>query len=176
MTDDPRYPIGRFAPPDGWTEEQIHAWRRELSEAPALLRAAVAGLDDRQLDTPYRDGGWTVRQVAHHVADSHMNAFCRFKLALTEDNPTIKSYFEARWAELPEARTLPVGPSLMLLDGLHLRWSALLEAMAPTDFERTFFHPEHQKAIPLWRNLALYAWHGRHHTAQVTTLRSHRGW
>ena len=138
---DLQYPIGRFSFPESTTAAQRQAWIREIARTPRDLRAAVAGLSEEQLDTPYRPGGWTVRQVVHHVPDSHMNAFIRFKLALTEDQPTIKPYDEARWAVLPDA-TLPVEPSLDLLEALHLRWVRLLESMSERDYQRTFVHPE----------------------------------
>ena len=176
MTTDPRYPIGRFVPPDHADDETISLWRRDIEEFPGLLSIAVTGLDDAQLDTPYRDAGWTVRQLVHHMADSHMNAYCRFKLALTEDNPTIKLYAEALWAELPEARALGVQPSLALLEGLHQRWAAMIVAMTPAQRARTFHHPASQQDVPLWRTLGLYAWHCRHHLAHITLLRTSRGW
>ena len=176
VTEDLRYPIGRFAVPDTHDTLKVMEWRREIAEAPVHLRVAVAGLEDGQLDTPYRDGGWTVRQVVHHVADSHLNAYCRFKLALTEDNPIIKPYLEAVWAELSDSRTLPVAPSLALLEGLHRRWGALLESLTPADLDRTYFHPEQKATVPLWRVLALYSWHGQHHTAHIMRLRAQRGW
>jgi uncharacterized damage-inducible protein DinB len=176
MTADARYPIGRFAAPDSADDETIALWRRDIEEFPGLLCAAVTGLDDAQLDTPYREGGWTVRQLVHHMADSHLNAYCRFKLALTEDNPTIKLYTEALWAELPEARALAVQPSLTLLEGLHQRWAAMIVMMTPTQRERTFHRPDSNQDVPLWRTLGLYAWHCRHHLAHITTLRTSRGW
>jgi hypothetical protein len=176
VTDDPRYPIGRFLPPTHWDQSAVIGWRRDIAEAPVQVRVAVTGLDDAQLDTPYRDGGWTVRQLVHHIADSHLNAVCRFKLALTEDNPTIRPYLEAKWAELADSRTLPVAPSLSILEGLHRRWSTLLESLTPADLERTYFHPEQNAASPLWRVLALYSWHGKHHVAHITSLRVRRGW
>lgn len=176
MTTDPRYPIGRFIKPDAPDEATITAWRRDIEEFSGMLHASVRGLDEAQLDTPYRDGGWTVRQLVHHLADSHLNAYCRFKLALTEDNPTIKPYIEALWAELPEARTLEVAPSLAMIDGLHERWSAMMIAMTPAQFARTFHHPESQQDFSLWRTLGLYAWHCRHHVAHITVLRASRGW
>jgi uncharacterized damage-inducible protein DinB len=166
---DLQYPIGRFSFPESTTAEQRQRWIREIASAPQELRAAVAGLSPEQLDTPYRPGGWTARQVAHHVPDSHMNAFIRFKLALTEDQPTIKPYDEARWATLADA-ALPVGPSLDLLEALHVRWVRLLEAMSEQDYQRTFVHPE-SGAVRLDQYLGLYAWHGRHHVAHVTSLR-----
>jgi uncharacterized damage-inducible protein DinB len=165
---DLQYPIGRFTLPDSTTAQQRQTWIREIARAPQELRAAVAGLSQEQLDTPYRPGGWTVRQVVHHVPDSHINAFIRFKLALTEDQPAIKPYDEARWAMLPDA-ALPVEASLDLLDALHLRWVCLLEAMSEREYQRTFAHPE----SGVWRldqYLAQYAWHGRHHVAHIALL------
>ena len=165
---DLQYPIGRFSFPDSTTAEERQTWIQEIARAPQDLRAAVARLSPEQLDTPYRPGGWTVRQVAHHVPDSHMNAFVRFKLALTEDRPTIKPYDEARWALLPDAR-LPIEPSLDLLEALHARWVGLLASMSDQDFQRTFVHPE----SGTWRldqYLAQYAWHGRHHVAHIKSL------
>ncbi len=167
---DPRYPIGRFSFPESTTPEQRREWIREVAEAPARLRAAVEGLSGEQLDTPYRPGGWTVRQVVHHLADSHINSFVRFKLALTEDAPTVKTYDEALWANLPDASTTPIEPSLVLLEALHGRWVRMLESMTETDFSRTFRHPE-IGMIRLEQYLALYAWHGKHHVAHITSLR-----
>lgn len=148
---------------------------RTLAELPARLRAATAGLNDKQLDTPYRDGGWTVRQLIHHLADSHTNSYIRFKFALTEHEPALKSYDEAVWAQLPEARTAPVEISLALIDALHRRWVLMLESMTDSDFERTFRHPE-LGLLRLDTNLALYAWHSRHHTAHITALRARLDW
>jgi DinB family protein len=165
---DLQYPIGRFTFPQSTTAEQRQAWIREIARTPQELRAAVAHLTPERLDTPYRPGGWTARQVVHHVPDSHMNAFVRFKLALTEDQPTIKPYDEARWAALADA-ALPVEPSLDLLDALHVRWTQLLELMSERDYRRTFAHPE----SGVWRLdqcLAQYAWHGRHHVAHIMSL------
>lgn len=176
MTDDPRYPVGRFTAPIAWDAATVAQYRRDLADLPERVRAAVAGLNDTQLDTPYRDGGWTVRQVVHHLADSHLNAYGRFRLALTEDVPTIKPYQEAAWAELPDARTSPVEASLQMLDGLHLRWVALIDTLTPEQWQRTFVHPEHQRSMTLKHTAALYAWHCRHHVAHVTNLRSSRGW
>jgi uncharacterized damage-inducible protein DinB len=135
----------------------------------------VKGLSAQQLDTPYREGGWTVRQVVHHVPDSHLNSYIRFKLALTEEEPTIRPYMEDRWAELPEARTAPIELSLSLLEDLHKRWILMLRAIQPTEWKRTFRHPE-IGPMTLEKNLALYAWHGRHHVAHVTALRERMGW
>jgi len=169
------YPIGGFdfrAPVPAAHRPRLIA---EMEAAPGLLRQAVDHLDDRQLDTPYRPGGWTVRQVVHHVPDSHMNSYMRFRLALTEDEPTIKPYDEALWASLHDASTMPPAPSLQLLENLHNRWVVLLRSMTDADFERTFRHPE-LGAVRLDTNLALYAWHGRHHTAHITRLRQRMGW
>jgi uncharacterized damage-inducible protein DinB len=175
MTIDPRYPIGRFIAPVAWDASLVALWRRQVAELPEQLEEAVIDLDDGQLDTRYRDGGWTVRQLVHHVADSHMNAYIRFKLALTEDVPVIKPYQEALWAEMPDS-SLPVEPSLELLEGLHTRWAWLLGAMTPAQYARTWFHPDHNSKTPLWSGLGLYAWHGLHHTAHVAMLRARQGW
>jgi uncharacterized damage-inducible protein DinB len=169
-----RYPIGKFQP-TAPTEENRKQFLSQIEEAPKRLRAAVAGLSLDQLNTPYRDGGWTVQQVVHHLADSHMNAYTRFKLALTEDEPTIKPYNETRWAELSDSRTTPVETSLSLMDALHERWVNLLRGMGPADFGRRMKHPE-RGAMSLDDTLALYAWHGRHHVAHITNLRARKGW
>ena len=173
---DPRYPIGKYVPHPSPDAATLAQWIDEIAAAPAGLRAAVQGLDDAQLDTPYRPGGWTLRQVAHHVPDSHLNAYMRFKLALTEDEPVIKTYDEALWAELPDARTGSIEPSLELLARLHERWVRLLRAMTPADFARAYRHPDVEGPVTLTRTAGLYAWHGRHHPAQVTMLRRSRGW
>ena len=162
-----KYPIGPFTAPNEITSEMIQKWIEEIETFPQLLRDAIQNLTEKQLDTPYREGGWTVRQVVHHCADSHMNSFIRFKLALTEDNPTIKGYDEAKWAALPDGSQLAIEPSLKLLEGLHQRWVALLKSLGPEDFKKTFFHPEKQKSIPLDKTIALYAWHGKHHLGHV---------
>jgi hypothetical protein len=172
---DLQYPIGRFE----WRGQNSADDRRRLIDAidqtPANLRAAVEDLSEQQLDTPYRPGGWTVRQVTHHVPDSHMNAYIRFRLALTEEEPTIKPYDEGRWAELADARTAPVETSLALLEALHLRWAMLLRSLSDADFARQFRHPE-LGIVSLDKNLALYVWHGRHHVAHVIFLRERMGW
>lgn len=175
MTDE-RYPIGKFiAPPGaGLKAAEREAYVDQIAAAPANFRRAVAGLDDAQLDTPYRAGGWTVRQVAHHLPDSHMNAYLRFKWGLTEDLPAIKTYEEKDWAKTPETRA-PIAMSLDLLTALHVRWVTLLRGMAPADFARTIDHPESGR-MSLDTLLAHYAWHGRHHTAHVTSLRQRMGW
>lgn len=147
----------------------------QIAETPPRVRAAVAGLNDAQLDTPYRPDGWTVRQVVHHVPDSHMNSYVRFRLALTEDAPVVKPYEEARWAELHDARTMPIEPSLELLDSLHARWVPLLRSLTEGDWKRIFRHPD-LGPVRLEQNAALYAWHGRHHVAHITRLRERMGW
>jgi len=172
---DLRYPIGKFAWPASVTPRMRSEWIAEIASAPAAFREAVRGLDDAQLNTPYRPEGWTVRQVIHHVPDSHMNSYIRFRLALTEDEPAIKPYAEARFAELADARLAPVEVSLQLLENLHFRWVMLLRSMSEADFARTFRHPE-LGTLRLDSNLALYAWHGRHHAAHITQLRQRNRW
>ena len=172
---DPRYPVGRFQRDVEVTPERRRECIEEIAQTPARFRAAVEGLTDEQLDTPYRDGGWTVRQLAHHVPDSHMNAYIRFKLGLTEDNPPIKTYEEARWAELQDSRATPVESSLRMLELLHERWIILLRSLTDEQWARTIQHPEWGR-LPLQTMLGLYAWHGRHHTAHVTQLRERLGW
>ena len=177
---DLRYPIGKFqfdgpAVDDKKSKEQKHKLIEEIAQAPAKLRAALKGLSAQQLDTPYRPDGWTVRQVAHHVPDSHLNAYVRFKLALTEDEPTIKPYEEDRWARLADTQATPVEVSLAMLDSLHDRWVRLLRSLQPEDWKRSFRHPQ-LGLVSLEKNLALYAWHGRHHVAHVTGLRERSGW
>jgi hypothetical protein len=171
---DLRYPIGRFERPASITPEQRNAWIDTLAAAPDRFQAAVRGLSDAQLDTPYRPEGWTVRQVCHHVADSHMNSFIRFRLALTEHEPTVKLYDEAKWALLADA-ALPVEPSLCLLGGLHHRLVVMLRSLSDADFARSFRHPE-IGLVDLNTNAALYAWHSRHHEAHITALRERMGW
>ena len=170
---DLRYPIGRFTVPDR-SPETAARLVDEIAEAPARLREALAGLDARQLDTPYRDGGWTVRQVAHHVFDSHANAYVRFKLALTEDTPRIKPYDESRWAELPDSALDPE-LSLRLLELLHERWVTLLRALPDEAWDRAYEHPDNGLTT-LRAALGIYAWHGQHHAAHVTGLRERMGW
>jgi uncharacterized damage-inducible protein DinB len=175
MTDDARYPIGKFAFDENVDAAQCEQWLAELASQPAKLLEAVAGLSDAQLDTPYRDGGWTVRQVVHHVPDSHMNAYLRFKLSLTEVNPTIKPYIEGAWANLPDSK-LPVEMPLRLLESLHERWVGLLKHMTEADLEKTYFHPESQKTLVLKNVLGLCAWHGNHHIAHITELKKRMKW
>jgi DinB superfamily len=174
MTTDLRYPVGPFTPaPD--TPAATDAALRDIEALPATLRAAIAGLNDRQLDTPYRPGGWTVRQVVHHVADSHMNGLIRTKLALTEANPTIKPYDEAAWALLADA-SLPIDVSLPLIEGVHTRWVRVLRALAPDQRQRTFVHPEHGQTMTIGYQVQDYGWHSRHHVAHITALRQREGW
>jgi uncharacterized damage-inducible protein DinB len=172
---DYRYPVGKFDWQAPVAPESRPALIAEIAAAPGVFRQAVAGLDDSQLDTPYRPEGWTVRQVIHHLADSHINSYIRFRLALTEDEPTIKPYFEDRWAELHDAKTAPIEVSLSLLDALHARWADLLRSLSDADFARKFRHPE-RGLIRLDTNLALYAWHSRHHTGHIANLRQRMGW
>jgi hypothetical protein len=172
---DLRYPIGKFNFAAPLSDSEREACIARIEEAPANMRAAVAGLDQEQLDTPYRPEGWTVRQVVHHVPESHLNSYIRFKLALTEDEPTIKPYFEDRWAELEDAQTAPIELSLDLLDSVHGRWLWFLRTLKPQDFQRTFRHPE-LGLVSLDKNVALYAWHGQHHVAQINSLRERMGW
>jgi uncharacterized damage-inducible protein DinB len=170
-----QYPIGRFSHEGEITPEQRELWINEITEVPRKLRLAVKGLSESELNTPYRPGGWTIRQVVHHLADSHMNSYIRFKLALTEELPTIKPYEEARWAELSDSANMPIEVSLQLLESLHLRWVNVLRSIPPEDFNRSFIHPE-SGVTPLARNLGIYAWHGNHHIAHITSLRERMGW
>jgi uncharacterized damage-inducible protein DinB len=176
MTSDPRYPIGKFhaAAAISAADRSVHI--ATLRDLPAAMEYAVKNLDDHQLDTPYREGGWSIRQVVHHVADSHMNAYIRFKLALTEDNPTIRPYKEELWAELPEARHAAPDVSLRLITAIHDRWVLSLDGMKEEEWSRTFYHPESQKSYRLDLALSLYAWHSNHHLAHVTHLRQRNKW
>lgn len=172
---DPRYPIGKYSPPKDITPELRADAIAIIAASPSEVRAAVKDLTDAQLETPYRDQGWTVRQVVHHLADSHMNAYIRWRLALTETEPTIKPYEEGAWAKLEDAAHAPVEISLQLLESLHERWVRLLRSLKTEHFARTFRHPEHGVRTLDWL-LFLYAWHGRHHTAHITELGKHNGW
>ena len=172
---DLRYPVGKFKFPDSISADDRAKFVEQIAQTPARLREAVAGLSDSQLETPYRQDGWTVRQVVHHVPDSHLNSYCRFKLALTEDQPAIKGYAEDRWAELSDARGGPVEVSLRLLECLHSRWVALLRSLTEAEWKRAFHHSE-LGLVRLDQNAALYAWHGRHHVAHITGLRERMGW
>ena len=173
--DDLRYPVGRFQPVRSLSPDQRRTAIDTIAAAPSHLRAAVRGLDERQLDTPYRPEGWTVRQVVHHLPDSHLNAYARTKLALTEEAPRVFAYDEAAWATLEDSRTTPVETSLTLLEAVHDRWVRLFRAMTPADFARTLIHPENGE-MTLDQLLALYQWHSLHHVAQITRLRARSGW
>ena len=173
--DDLRFPVGKFHHEGSVNDQQKQAFLEEIEQTPAKLRAAVGGLSDSQLDTAYRPDGWTVRQVVHHVPDSHLNSYVRFKLALTEDEPTIKTYAEDRWAELSDTKATPIEVSLVLLESLHDRWVRLLRSLTPEQWKRRFRHPE-LGPMTLEKTLALYAWHGRHHVAHITELRKRMSW
>jgi uncharacterized damage-inducible protein DinB len=162
-----QYPIGQFSMPESITKEIVSHWIDEIASFPERLRIAVSELSDEQLEHTYRPGGWTIRQVIHHCADSHMNSFIRFKLALTEDQPTIKPYYEDRWAELQDTKNMTVESSLKILEGLHPRWTVLLSALTERDYARTFYHPETKKTIRLDENIGIYAWHSNHHLAHI---------
>jgi uncharacterized damage-inducible protein DinB len=175
MQMDPRFPIGKFAMPAQVTPEGRQAAIEENASTPARMRAAVKGLNDAQLDTPYREGGWTVRQVVHHVPDSHMNALVRLKLTLTEEKPTIKPYNEAAWAELADSKSASIESSQLLLDSVHARLDRLWRSLRAEHFARVLVHPEHGERTVDWL-LFLYEWHGKHHTAHITELRKQKGW
>ena len=175
MQKDPRYPIGRFDSNINVTKEMRSDFINTIEALPTLLRKEVENLSEKQLDTPYRDGGWTVRQVLHHLPDSHLNAYVRFKLALTEDHPLIKTYEEPLWAELPDTFKTPINVSLNLLESLHTRWAILLRLLTDEQYEKTFQHPEWEK-ITLSTTLALYDWHSKHHLAHITELKKKMGW
>jgi uncharacterized damage-inducible protein DinB len=173
---DPRYPIGTYEPKPFSIPQKIE-WLADIKFLPVLLENAVLNLDEEQLHTPYREGGWTVHQLVHHVADSHMNAYCRFKLGLTEDNPSIKPYDQEQWVLMNDVKKLPINISITLLHALHLRWHEVLKYIPDQDWNnRTVFHPEHKKTMRLWYLLGMYAWHGRHHVAHITSLRELKGW
>lgn len=176
MTADLRFPVGKFVRPESLAPEQRKAAIRTIAELPAKLRAALKGLNEKQLATPYRPDGWTVAQVVHHLSDSHMNALTRLKLGLTEEVPTIKPYDEAKWAELEDGRSTLVNESLNMIDGLHAKWAYLLERMQPEQFARKINHPEWKTPMTLDTLLALYEWHSRHHVAHITELRRREGW
>jgi hypothetical protein len=173
---DPRYPLGKYQPPVQVSAETRNLWIGHLEAAPGLLAEAVSGLTAEQLDTPYREGGWSSRQIAHHLPDSHFNSYARFKLALTEERPTIRPYLQGAWADLPDNRDCPVEVSIRLLEALHQRWTALLKAMTPEQYQRVFIHPETGREHSLEWTLGLYAWHGEHHVAQIASLRTARSW
>jgi hypothetical protein len=172
---DIRYPIGKFEPKPQLTDVDRQALINHIAWAPTKLREAVKGLSDQQLDVPYREGGWTSRQQVHHLPDSHMNAYTRFKLAFTEHNPTIKPYEEGLWAELVDGKSSPIEPSLVLMESLHSRWVLFMRSLKTEDFARTFVHPVNGQKNLDWM-LQLYAWHGRHHVAHIVALRQRMGW
>jgi len=173
--EDLRYPIGKYEP-QPFSDKQLKDWLIDISFLPKHLENAILNLDESQLNTPYRPEGWTVKQLVHHVADSHMNAYIRFKLGITEANPAIKPYDEAAWALLNDTTNLPVNISLTLLHALHTRWIEVLKGITADDWNRTVYHPEQKKEITLWHLLGMYSWHGRHHTAHVTALRERMNW
>ena len=175
MSSDPRYPIGQYEP-QPFSEKQKKEWLLDLRFLPEELERSILNLDAAQLQTPYREGGWTVQQVVHHVADSHLNAYTRFKLGLTEEKPVIKPYEEKEWALLPDNESIPVNVSVTLLYALHQRLIAAIQDLTEEQWKRSIVHPEHGKEMTLWFLLGMYAWHGRHHTAHITSLREQRGW
>ncbi|HKI59229.1 MAG TPA: putative metal-dependent hydrolase [Trueperaceae bacterium] len=176
MLADERYPIGRFAPPARIDEDVLGAWREAVAHAPERLREAVDGLSGSQLDTPYRDGGWSVRQVVHHLPDAHLHTYLRFKWALAEDEPSVAGYDQAGWAALPDSLHGPIEPAMRLYDALHARWTVLLDAMELREFERRYLNPRTGEPRSLGITLGLYAWHGEHHVAQIVALRRRLGW
>jgi hypothetical protein len=167
---DPRYPIGKYQP-QPFSEQQLKEWLQDIQFLPAALENSILNMDEAQLNEPYREGGWKIRQLVHHVADSHMNAYIRFKLALTEDVPVIKPYNEKLWAELKDTENLPVNISLTLLHSLHKRWYEILANMQREEWERKVLHPEHNREMTLWYLLGMYSWHGRHHVAHIERAR-----
>lgn len=171
---DPRYPIGKYEPKP-YSQQQKEQWLNDLKFSPTDLEMAITNLDEFQLDTPYREGGWTVKQLVHHVADSHANAYIRFKLGLTEDNPPVKPYNEKEWALLNDVQTVPINVSLTWLHAMHQRWVATIKDLTDEQWQRTVLHPQHNE-ISLWFLLGMYAWHGKHHTAHITTLREQNNW
>ena len=175
MTEDIRFPRGKFLP-QPFSQKQKETWLLDIKFLPSELELSIQNLDEHQLQTPYREGGWTVQQLVHHVADSHINAYMRFRLGLTEDNPTIKSYDQDAWAKLADTQTVPVNVSLTLLHALHQRFFAMLKDLREDEWERTVFHPEHKKKISMWELLGIYAWHGKHHVTHITNLRERMGW
>ncbi|CAN5228018.1 bacillithiol transferase BstA [soil metagenome] len=171
---DPRYPIGKFAPQESYSREEVKKNIDRIESLPEKLKAAISGLDNAQLDTPYRDGGWTLRQVVHHLPDSHLNAYVRTKWTLTENNPIIKAYDEKAWANTPETAG-PTELSVSLLQSLHTKWVVILKSLSPEQLQRTFTHPDTKKQVPLDRMIAMYAWHGEHHLAHVLSLKTKMG-
>jgi hypothetical protein len=175
ISTDLRYPIGHYQP-HAYSEHQKELWLNDIKFLPQVLENAIVNLDEAQLQTPYRDGGWTVQQVVHHVADSHINAYCRFKLGLTEEHPTIRPYEEKDWANLSDVQNIPINISITLLYALHTRWHSVLSDLDLKQWERSVFHPEAKKDMTLWYLLGNYSWHGRHHVAHITSLRERNKW
>ena len=175
METDLRYPIGEYTP-QPYSHALKEQWLTDIKFLPQLVEHTVANLDEFQLNTPYRPGGWTVNQVVHHIADSHLNAYSRFKLGYTEETPTIRPYDEKKWSETSDVQNLPINISLTLLHALHARWHEFLSHFSQADWERTVYHPEHKKEFTLWSLMGMYAWHGRHHAAHITALRERMGW
>jgi len=171
-----KFPIGKYKKPESLTPSILQDYIKDIQSFPTRLREAVLSLTEAQLDTPYRPEGWTVRQVVHHCADSHMNSLIRFKLALTEESPIIKPYYEERWAELADSKTMPIEASLGLLEGLHQRWIVLLQSLSESELKRNFIHPEHGKSFRLDENMGVYAWHCNHHLAHITALKTRMQW
>lgn len=174
--EDLKYPIGRYEPPTGYTQKDMEEWIAILSALPSWMDGCIENLDHDQLRVPYREGGWSIQQLIHHVADSHMNAYIRVKLTLTEDNPTVKPYDQDSWALLPDVEAIPVNVSVTLLHALHRRWVSVLQQVDAAALRRTYYHPEYKRSFPLWELVALYAWHSRHHFAQIMALRDRMGW
>ena len=170
-----KYPIGKYIE-QPFSQAQMEEWLLDIQSLPQQIEYAITNLDQHQLDTPYREGGWTVKQVVHHVADSHMNAYIRFKLGLTEDTPTIKPYDEAAWAEMSDTKNIPINISITILYAVHSRWQEILINIKQEEWNRKVFHPEHKKELTLWFLLGLYAWHSKHHTAHITRLRERMNW
>ena len=171
-----KYPIGKFDKPTVITKDILKKWISDISTFHKRLLSEVINLTDEQLDTPYRPDGWTIRQVIHHCADSHMNSLSRLKLTLTEDNPTIKPYFEERWAKLADSKNLPIEPSLKMIEGIHERWTVLLNNLSESDYSKTFIHPEHGKEFRIDENIGVYAWHCNHHLAHITETKKSNNW
>lgn len=176
MEDKLRYPIGKFITPEVYTTDYLSERIQEIADFPVLLKKEVSQLSDEQLDTPYRDGGWTIRQVTHHCADSHMNCFIRLKWALTEDTPTIKFYYEDLWGEMADNTKMPIESTLALLEGLHFRLAYLMNSLSASDLNKSFIHPEHNASFQIKEIIGTYAWHGLHHLTQITELKKRKGW
>lgn len=171
-----KYPVGKFKMINEFSTDLLQQFIRSIETFPIKIKSETSYLSKEQLDTPYREGGWTIRQVVHHCADSHMNGFIRMKLALTENTPTIKPYMEALWAEFNDTKKLPVNPSFLILEGLHVRWVALLKSLDESDLQKTYFHPEHKKKFTIYQSIQNYSWHCNHHLAHITSLKKRMGW